>query len=115
MHYGRLIQDLLPFLLCFIQLGEGILSYNESIVKVNLDYNYYIKVQEMSTKTVLMWLKLLAVVEFVSMGEFYGLFMDFITESLPVLPLGYSGMYVDAKVTGQKFLCPSEAVKKMVD
>lgn len=49
------------------------------------------------------------------MGEFYGLFMVFITESLPVLPLGYSGMYVDAKVTGQKFLCPSEAVKKMVD
>lgn len=53
---------------------------------MNLDYNCYIKVQEMSTKTVLMWLKLLAVVEFVSMGEFYGLFMDFITESLPVLP-----------------------------
>lgn len=49
------------------------------------------------------------------MGEFYGLFMDFITESLPVLPLGNSGMYVDAKVTGQKFLYPSEAVKKMVD
>lgn len=82
---------------------------------MNLDYICNIKAQEMSTKTVLMWLKLLAVVEFVSMGEFYGLFMDFITESLPVLPLGYSGMYVDAKVTGQKFLCPSEAVKMMVD
>lgn len=114
MHYGQLIQDLLPFLLCFIRLGEGILSYNESIVKSEFGLQL-LKVQEMSTKTVLMWLKLLAVVEFVSMGEFYGLFMDFITESLPVLPLGYSGMYVDAKVTGQKFLCPSEAVKKMVD
>lgn len=33
MHYGQLIQDLLPSLLCFIRLGEGILSYNESIVK----------------------------------------------------------------------------------
>lgn len=33
MHYGQLIQDLLRFLLCFILLREGILSYNESIVK----------------------------------------------------------------------------------
>lgn len=32
MHYGQLRQDL-PFILCFILLGEGILSYNGSIVK----------------------------------------------------------------------------------
>lgn len=54
----------------------------------------------MFIKIVLMWLKLLVVVEFVFMGEFYGLFMDFIIELLLVFFLGYSGMYVDAKVIG---------------
>lgn len=51
----------------------------------------------------------------VSMGEFYELFMEFITESLPGLPLGNSAMCVYVKVTGQKCLYPWEALKEKVD
>lgn len=51
----------------------------------------------------------------VSMGEFYELFMEFITESLPGLPLGNRAMCVYVKVTGQKCLYPWEALKEKVD